>query len=137
MSINRVTLVGRLTKDPELRHTQNAEVCRFTVACDRNRKDDGADFISCVAFGQSANYMHQYGSKGAMVAVDGRIQTGSYEKDGRKVYTTDVLSDRVELIQERRSSSSRSGVTGTTSEYTRDIADSIKDVEITDEDLPF
>lgn len=143
MSINSVTLLGRLVRDPELRHTQNTEVCKFTLACDRNKKDAGADFIGCVCFGQSATFLDQYGSKGDLVAVAGRIQTGSYDdKDGRKVYTTDVIADRVELAGGKKSTSTRDNKpTGNGTVYMKDLDKGITDLESVpidpNEDLPF
>ena len=91
--MNHVSLIGRLTRDPDVRSTQNGEtVARYTLAVDRGSKDKGADFISCVAFGKTAEFAEKYLIKGVKVGVDGRIQTGSYtNKDGQKVYTTDVV----------------------------------------------
>lgn len=96
--MNKVTLMGRLTKDPELRTaTTGNSVCRFTVAIDRTFKKEGeekqTDFISCVSFGKTAESFSRFFTKGRMVALAGRIQTGSYEKDGQKVYTTDVICE--------------------------------------------
>ena len=104
--MNVVTLVGRLTRDPETRHTQSGEaVTRYTVAVDRMIKRDGeptADFIPCVAFGKAAEFADKYFRQGMRVAVSGRIQTGSYtNKDGQKVYTTDVIVDRHEFAQSK------------------------------------
>ena len=101
--MNSVALIGRLTRDPEVRYgaaTQTA-VARFTIAVDRQRGREGeqtADFISIVCFGKTAELVEKYMGKGRLVGVTGRIQTGSYEKDGRKVYTTDVVADRVEFL---------------------------------------
>lgn len=103
--MNSVILIGRLTRDPEVRYgaqSQNA-VARFTLAVDRggkdrNGEDRGADFISCVCFGKTAELVEKYIVKGRQIAVQGRIQTGKYEKDGRTVYTTDVVADRVEFL---------------------------------------
>ncbi|MCR4951304.1 MAG: single-stranded DNA-binding protein [Solobacterium sp.] len=112
--INRVVLVGRLTRDVEVRKTQSGlSVASFTVACDRrgSRGQDGqqqtADFISCVAWRQTADFLGQYARKGAMVGVDGRIQTRSYDRDGQKVYTTEVLADSVQLLESRSQSEAR------------------------------
>jgi len=114
--INRVVLVGRLTRDVEVRKTTSGlSVARFTVACDRrvSRNRDGganqqtADFISCVAFNQPADFLGQYARKGAMIGVDGRIQTGSYERDGQRVYTTDVVAENVRLLESRSQSEQR------------------------------
>lgn len=102
--INRVVLVGRLTKDIELRKTNNnLSVCRFTIACDRrvSSQQQGAqtaDFINCIAWRQSADFLAQYASKGAVVAVDGHITTGSYDGQNGRVYTTEVTADSVRLI---------------------------------------
>lgn len=99
--MNEVVLIGRTTKDIELRYTQSqTAVARFTLAVDRHDKDKGCDFISCIAWGKTAENMDKYVSKGNRVAVSGRIQTGSYtNKDGNKVYTTDVVAERVEFIE--------------------------------------
>ena len=104
--MNVVTLVGRLTKDPETRYTQGGTaVTRYTVAVDRIIKRDGeptADFIPCVAFGKAAEFAGKYFKQGMRVAVSGRIQTGSYtNKDGNRVYTTDVIVDRHEFAQSK------------------------------------
>ena len=99
--MNKTVLIGRLTKDIELRYStgQNqTAVARFTLAVDRIGKDKGADFISCVAFGKTAELMDRYLSKGSKVGIEGHIQTGSYEKDGRKIYTTDVITERIEFL---------------------------------------
>lgn len=89
--MNHVCLMGRLTADPEIKNTENTTVARYTIAVDRYGKKDEADFIRCVCFGKTADFAEKYLHKGIKVAVEGRIQTGSYEKDGKKVYTTDVI----------------------------------------------
>lgn len=104
--MNNVILVGRLTKDIGLKYTTGQNqmaIARFNLALDRGKdkdgKDKGADFPSCVAFGRTAENMERYTGKGMRVAVVGHIQTGSYDdKDGKKVYTTDIIADRVEFI---------------------------------------
>ena len=108
-SVNTVVLVGRLTKDVELMKTKSSGIsyCRFTVACDRRKvaedKEPGTDFITCIAWRQSADFISSYGSKGTLVAVNGSIQTGSYtDRDGRKVYTTDVLADRIQILESKK-----------------------------------
>lgn len=119
--INSVVLVGRLTRDVEVRKTTTGiSYARFTVACDRrfsgrdqnngsNSQQPTADFISCVAWRQSADFLGSYGRKGSMVGINGSIQTGSYtDRDGKKVYTTDVLCDRVQLLDSRNASQSQS-----------------------------
>lgn len=91
--MNNVALIGRLTKDPDVRASQTGEtVTKYTLAVDRPGKDKGADFISCVTFGKTAEFASKYLKKGTKVGVEGRIQTGNYtNKDGQKVYTTDVV----------------------------------------------
>lgn len=103
--MNSVALIGRLTRDPEVRYSTGSNqmaVARFTIAVDRERNakdgDQSADFISIVCFGKTAELVEKYVAKGRLVGVTGRIQTGSYEKDGRKVYTTDVIADRVQFL---------------------------------------
>ena len=105
--MNKAILTGRTTKDIEVRYTTgqtSTAVARFTVAVNRIRKDDGADFISCVAFGKTAENMERYVHKGDMVGIIGHIQTGSYEKDGRRIYTTEVIVEQVEFLSSKRSS---------------------------------
>lgn len=95
--MNQVTLIGRLVKDPETAYTQSGlATAKFTLAVDRMK--DGADFIRITAFGKTAELCDRYLAKGRQVAVQGRIQTGSYEKDGHPVFTTDVIADRIEFI---------------------------------------
>ena len=111
--INRVSLVGRLTKDPAQRKTANGtSVATFTVACDRRfqgqNQDNQADFINCVAWRQSADFLSQYASKGRLVGVEGRIQTRSYDdQTGKRVYVTEVVCDSVRLLDSRSSASNR------------------------------
>ena len=98
--MNNVVLIGRLTRDPEVRYTESQlAVARFSIAVDKNGKDKGADFPSIAVFGKQAENCEKYLNKGRKVAIQGHIQTGSYEKDGRKVYTTDVVADRVEFLE--------------------------------------
>ena len=132
-SINSVVLVGRLTKDPELRKTSTGtSVCQFTCACDRKNyskdKQDNqqtADFISCVAWRQKADFLANYAAKGTLIGVEGSIQTRSYEdQTGRKVYVTEILADSVEILESKKSSSRSSGSMGNASVYTKDIASS-------------
>lgn len=99
--MNQVILIGRLTKDPEVRQTQSgSEVAKYTLAVDRF--GDGTDFINCTAFGKTAEFAEKYFTKGMKVAVSGRIQTGKYEKDGRTVYTTDVIVNNQEFCESRK-----------------------------------
>ena len=108
--MNKVILIGRLTRDPEARTSQGGEpVARFTLAVDRRGRERAADFIGCVAFGKTAESVGQYLRKGSRVGVCGRIQTGSYERDGRKVYTTDVIADEVEFLETRAAAEQAAG----------------------------
>ena len=146
--INRVVLVGRLTRDAETRKTGSGiTMATFTVACDRQKKKDDqesqADFIRCIAWRQSAEYMERYAKRGMIVGVDGRIQTGSYEKNGTTVYTTDVMCDNVRILSEKKQTSEARTV-ATESHSMKDYANEVSqdfgtqdDPYITDEDLPF
>ena len=108
--INSVVLVGRLTKDIELRKTQSGlSVASFTVACDRrlsqeqkNNNEQSAYFINCVAWRGSADFLGSYAHKGDTVGVDGRIQTRSYDRDGQRVYITEVLANSVNLLHSKQ-----------------------------------
>lgn len=110
--MNQVILMGRLTKDPEIKYTQGSEpmaVAHYTIAVDRmEAKKDGqpsADFISCVCFKKSAEFTEKYLHKGSKIVVSGRIQTGSYtNKDGQKVYTTDVIVSSQEFAESKSES---------------------------------
>ena len=103
--MNSVTLIGRLTKDPEVRYgaENQSAYCRLTIAIDRgkdrNGEDMGADFPSVVCFGKTAENCERFLKKGRLVGVQGRIRTGKYEKNGQTVYTTDVYADRVEFLE--------------------------------------
>lgn len=107
--MNKVFLVGRLTRDPELRYTaSNLATVRTAIAVDRQfvreGEERGADFINIVAFGQRAETMKKYLTKGSQIAIDGRIQTGSYDgQDGKKVYTTDVIIDNFQFLDTKAS----------------------------------
>ena len=105
--MNKAILMGRLTRDPELRSTQSGiSVVRFTLAVDRRFKNQSgereADFVSCVAWRQTAEFIAKYFNKGAKLAIVGSIQTGSYERDGQTVYTTDVVADEAYFVESRR-----------------------------------
>lgn len=115
--MNKVILMGRLTRDPEVRYSQGENamaVARYTLAVDRrfnrNNDDQTADFISCVAFGRSGEFAEKYLHKGTKVAVTGRIQTGSYtNKDGVRVYTTDVVIEDQEFAESKNSAGNNDG----------------------------
>ena len=102
--MNKVQLVGRLTKDVELKSTQNQTTyCNFTIAVDRRFKDANgnrqADFISCVAWQKTAEFIQKYFKKGNRIGIVGAIQTRSYEKDGQKVFITEVLAEEAEFVE--------------------------------------
>lgn len=112
--MNRVILMGRLTKDPEVRYSQGQNsmaIARYTLAVDRKFKDangnTGADFISCVAFGKAGEFAEKYFKKGTKIAIEGRLQSGSYtDKNGNKVYTTDVVIESQEFAESKNSGGS-------------------------------
>lgn len=119
--MNNVTLIGRLTRDPDVRYSQQGEystaVARFTLAVDRPVKKDAekvSDFISCIAFGKRGEFVEKYLHKGTKIAISGRIQTGSYtNREGVKVYTTDVVAEHLEFAE-----SAKSGSNGSTQQTT-------------------
>lgn len=106
--MNKVILIGRLTRDPDIRYTADSTaIARYTLAVDRRFKRDGeaaADFIGCVAFKKNAEFAEKYLRKGTKIAVVGRIQTGSYtNREGAKVYTTDVIVEEQEFAENKKS----------------------------------
>ena len=114
--MNKVILMGRLTRDPDVRYSQGANataVARYTLAVDRRFKrenEQSADFINCVAFGKSAEFAEKYLHQGTKVVVTGRIQTGSYtNKDGQKVYTTDIVVEDQEFAESKAASTNNGG----------------------------
>lgn len=114
--MNKVILMGRLTRDPDVRYSQGNQpmaVARFSLAVDRRFKRDGeptADFINCVAFGKTGEFVERYAHQGTKLVVEGRIQTGSYtNKDGQKVYTTDVVVENAEFAESKSAESSHEG----------------------------
>ena len=134
--MNKTLLIGRTTKDPDIRYTQSEQpmtIARFNLAVDRRFKKEGeqsADFISCVAFGKTAEFIEKYVFKGTKIAVEGRIQTGSYtNKDGNKVYTTDVVVEQVEFAGSKTDSESAAKESN---DDFMNVAD-----ELDDEGLPF
>lgn len=119
--MNKVILMGRLTRDAEIRYSQgdaSNAIARFTIAVDRRFKRDGddqptADFIGCVAFGRTAEFLERFGRKGTKFALEGRIQTGSYtNKDGQRVYTTDVIVENIEFAESKSSAGGNTGTNG-------------------------
>lgn len=137
--MNKVILIGRCTRDPEVRYSQGENataVARYTLAVDRQFKRDGdqsADFINCIAFGKRGELAEKYLRKGTKIAVVGRIQTGSYtNKDGQKVYTTDVIVDEHEFVESKAASQNNgSGSTPVSSDGFLNIPDGV------DTQLPF
>lgn len=119
--MNKVILMGRLTRDPEVRYSQGENamaIARYTLAVDRRNARSGsdentADFIGCVAFGRSGEFAEKYFRKGMKIAITGRIQTGSYtNKDGVKVYTTDVVVEDQEFAESKNAGSGEGGFSG-------------------------
>ena len=119
--MNKVILMGRLTRDPEVRYSageNSMAIARYTLAVDRRFKRDGeatADFISCVAFGRAAEFAERYFRQGIRIVVSGRIQTGSYtNRDGNKVYTTDVVVEEQEFAENKNSAAGNSNAQSNT-----------------------
>lgn len=142
--MNKVILMGRLTRDPEVRYSQSAEgsnaVARFTLAVNRNRSvkegEQNADFISCVAFGKQGEFVEKYLHQGTKICLSGRIQTGSYtNKDGVKVYTTDVVTESIEFAESKASD----GNSGTRPQPNANAGDGFMSIPdgVEDEGLPF
>lgn len=152
--INRVVLVGRLTKDPELKYTQSGiAVCRFTLACNRPFKsgegEQQADFINCVTWRKQAENTANFLRKGSLAGIEGRINTSSFDgQDGKRVFLTEVVADSVQFLEPRNrseQSNSSSGQANTqqyqqpnnTGGYNRDPFVNDAPVEVSDDDLPF
>ena len=146
--MNKVILMGRLTRDPEVRYSQGENataVARYTLAVDRryNRNNDeqSADFISCVAFGRNGEFAEKYLRKGPKIAATGRIQTGSYtNKDGVRVYTTEVVIEEQEFAESKNSSSAGNGgfTGGNNAPAMQDAGDGFMNIpDGIDEELPF
>ena len=149
--MNKVFLVGRLTRDPELRYTSsNLATMRCAIAVDRQYARDGeergADFINIVAFGNRAETMSKYLTKGSQIAIDGRIQTGSYDgQDGKKVYTTDVVVENFQFLDTKGNRNMDNVDMPTNDDIpnddTTDSSDPFADfgakIEVSDSELPF
>lgn len=152
---NNTTLIGRLVRDPELKYTQSGEaVVKFTLAVNRDFKNKqgeyDADFINCIAWRKQAENLANFKRKGDEIAIQGRIQTGSYEgQDGKRVYTTDVVAESIKFLgsgQQRSDQSDHAGpqqqyTQNKQSEYRQPIADDPfarpGNVDVDDSDLPF
>ena len=145
--MNKVILMGRLTRDPEVRYAQGENsmaIARFTLAVDRRFKRDGsdqtADFISCVAFGKTAEFCERYTHQGTKLVVEGRIQTGSYtNKDGNRVYTTEVVVENTEFAESKNSSGDGGFVQTSRPEPISAAGDGFMNIPdgVDDEGLPF
>lgn len=155
--MNKTFLIGRLTRNPELRYSSsNMPIVNFTIAIDRafTNKDGQreTDFIRIVAYNKQAENVKKYVTKGALVAIDGRIQTGSYDdKDGKRVYTTDVVADRVQFLDTKNQSSQQESTTDnvTPADFQTEsnvsetnvsddvFADFGSSIEISDDDIAF
>ena len=137
--MNRVILMGRLTRDPDIRYTTGSQtmcIARFTLAVDRRvKKEDeqSADFIQCIAFGKTAEFVEKYIKKGTKVCIEGRWQTGSYtNKEGTKIYTNDCIVEQMEFAESKKADSEQPAPTA-------DIGDGFMNIPdgVDDEGLPF
>ena len=131
--MNSVNLIGRLTKDPEVRYgaASQTAVAKFSIAIDRPKdktgESKGTDYPSIVCFGKTAELVEKYLAKGRLVGIQGSIQTGSYEKDGRRIYTTEVLAEKVEFLDKGDSKQSKGD----------DLNNETPGGFLSDDDLPF
>lgn len=142
--MNKVILVGRLTKDPDLRYTQNGEaVANFTVAVNRPfRNKNGeqeADFINCVTWRKQAENLAQYTGKGSMIAIEGRIQTRSYEgKDGKMVYVTEVLAENIQYLDNKKSGKAQQPKQQRRIDnMNKNLQQNAQEIDVEESDLPF
>lgn len=145
--MNKVIIVGRLTRDPEIRTTANSTMASFSVAVDRRFKQEGqpdADFPRVIAWGKTAEFIEKYFHKGMKIAIEGRIQTGSYQnQNGQTIYTTDVIAEAVEFVESKNASqggsSTNNGGGNTQSAPAPATTDDgwMNIPEGTDEELPF
>lgn len=134
--MNNVSLIGRLTKDVQERRTQNGTpVASFTLAVDRRKKDDGADFINCIAWDKAAETIAKYVHKGDLFAVTGYIQTRSYEKDGRMNYFTEVVTTSFQFLERKREMASDGPSVQNNSNYDYGWGNTSND--ISESELPF
>ena len=136
--MNKTQLIGRVTKTIELKKTPSGKsTCSFTLAVNRRVKTEGqpdADFITCVAWGKTAEILSQYVSKGNRLGVSGRIQTRNYESNGRTVYVTEVVVDEVEFLENKRDGSERSEKPSDERDNQNEYSSGF---DISDDDLPF
>lgn len=142
--LNRVILLGRMVRNPELKYTQAAEpiaVCRFTVAVNRPNAKDGdltADFINCIAFRKRAEIINQYFYKGSRIGIHGRLQVSNYtDQQGNKRYSTDVIVDDFEFVDTKADNEARGGAAPQSTPQTSYNQGFSIDNDAEDEDLPF
>ncbi len=144
--MNKVILMGRLTRDPDVRYgtgERSTTIARYTLAVDRRFKRDNeqtADFISCVAFDRNAEFAEKYLKQGTKIAITGRIQTGSYtNKDGNKVYTTDIVVEEQEFAESKSASENNGGYTPAARPEPSAVGDGFMNIPdgVEDEGLPF
>lgn len=148
--INNVVLVGRLTKDVEVKKTQSGlSVASFTIACDRrlsqeqkNNGEQSADFISCVAWRGSADFLGRYAHKGDTVGVEGRIQTRNYDRDGQKVYVTEIIANSVSILhsnqpRQAQTQPQQQAQNAAATQANDPMEDYLNGYEINSDELPF
>lgn len=142
--MNKVILMGRFTRDPEVRYSQGENamaIARFSLAVDRRfgGEENTADFINCIAFKKTAEFIERYFKKGMKAVVEGRIQTGSYTKeDGTKVYTTDVVVEQIEFAESKSQQNDNSGYVQPSESYNNKTSDDFMNIpDGIDEELPF
>lgn len=144
--MNKAILIGRLTRDPEIRYSQRGDsqeamcIARYTLAVDRRGKEAGADFISIVAFGKAGEFAEKYLHKGMRIVISGHIQTGSYtNKDGVKVYTTDVVIEEQEFAESKAAAggSGQGNAQAADTDYQRGKDGFMNIPDGIDEELPF
>ena len=151
--MNKVILMGRLTRDPEVRYSQGAEplaIARYSLAVNRRFKKDGepdADFINCVAFGRNGEFAEKFFQKGQQVSVVGHLQTGSYEKDGVRRYTTDVVIEEQHFAESKKNFEERMGGEQSNNSFSKPAAQAAPntnvdgfvsvDDDFDDDDIPF
>ena len=118
MAMNLVVLTGRTTSEIDLKYSASGTAyCRFTLAVNRMKKEDGADFISCTAFGKTAELIAEYVKKGHQLGVQGRLQQDTYEKDGQKVSKTGVTVDKIEFLEGKKENETPTNATGKNGRY--------------------
>lgn len=139
--MNRVELIGRLTKDPELRCTaQNIDVASFTIAINRQFKDkQETDYIQCKAFNKRAELIHKYCKKGDLIAIEGSIRTGKYDKEGQTIYTTDIITENIQFLTKKTEDKQEEPQEKTEDNPMADnvFADFGSKIDLSEDDLPF